>query len=96
MPAQRDDATADAAIISGAASADAASAESQNDAETAVLGEEPGWEGDGTTEIAPDDSEWCEVVEIDLTRSENVRRWWPFLRDRRIDSYNDILRRFID
>ena len=45
---------------------------------------------------APDDSEWCEVVEIDLTRSENVRRWWPFLRDRRIDSYNDILRRFID
>jgi len=58
MPAQRDDATADAAIISGAASADAASAESQNDAETAVLGEEPGWEGDGTTEIAPDDSEW--------------------------------------
>ena len=58
MPAQRDDATADAAIISGAAGADAASAESQNDAETAVLGEEPGWEGDGTTEIAPDDSEW--------------------------------------
>ena len=58
MPAQRDDATADVAIISGAASADAASAESQNDAETAVLGEEPGWEGDGTTEIAPDDSEW--------------------------------------
>jgi RNA polymerase sigma-54 factor len=58
MPAQRDDATADAAIISGAASADTASAEGQNDAETAVLGEEPGWEGDGTTEIAPDDSEW--------------------------------------
>jgi len=58
MPAQRDDATADAAIISGAAGADAASAEGQNDAETAVLGEEPGWEGDGTTEIAPDDSEW--------------------------------------
>ena len=58
MPAQRDDATADAAIISGAASADIASAEGQNDAETAVLGEEPGWEGDGTTEIAPDDSEW--------------------------------------
>lgn len=58
MPAQRDDATADAAIISGAASADTASAEGQNDAETSVLGEEPGWEGDGTTEIAPDDSEW--------------------------------------
>ena len=58
MPAQRDDATADAAIISGASGADAASVEGQNDAETAVLGEEPGWEGDGTTEIAPDDSEW--------------------------------------
>ena len=36
------------------------------------------------------------VVDIDLTRSENVRRWWPFLRDRRIDAYNDILRRYID
>ena len=58
MPAQRDDATADVAIISGAAGADVASAEGQNDAEATVLGEEPGWEGDGTTEIAPDDSEW--------------------------------------
>ncbi len=39
----------------------------------------------------------CEqVVEIDLGRSEQVRRWWPFLRDRRIDKYGDILRRFID
>lgn len=36
------------------------------------------------------------VVDIDLTRSENVRRWWPFLRDRRIDAYDDILRRYID
>ena len=27
------------------------------------------------------------VVEIDMERSENVRRWWPFLRDRRIDEY---------
>lgn len=36
------------------------------------------------------------IVEIDLERSENVRRWWPFLRDRRIDKYTDILRRFID
>ncbi|HNI76964.1 MAG TPA: RNA polymerase factor sigma-54, partial [Giesbergeria sp.] len=40
MPAQRDDATADAAIISGAAGADVVSAEGQNDAETSVLGEE--------------------------------------------------------
>lgn len=39
----------------------------------------------------------CEqVVEVDLARSEQVRRWWPFLRDRRIDKYTDILRRFVD
>ena len=39
----------------------------------------------------------CEkTVEIDLARSEQVRRWWPFLRDRRIDKYGDILRRFVD
>jgi RNA polymerase sigma-54 factor len=57
-PAQRDDASVDNAIISGATGADVASAEGQNDAETAVLGEEPGWEGDGTTDMAPDDSEW--------------------------------------
>lgn len=36
------------------------------------------------------------VVDIDLGRSEQVRRWWPFLRDRRIDAYGDITRRFID
>ena len=57
-PAQRDDASVDSAIVSGATSADAASVEGQNDAETSVLGEEPGWEGDGTTDMAPDDSEW--------------------------------------
>ena len=57
-PAQRDDAAADHAIVSGAVGADTASAEGQNDAETAVLGEEPGWEGDGSADMAPDDSEW--------------------------------------
>lgn len=36
------------------------------------------------------------IVEIDLNRSENVRRWWPFLRDRRIDEYGNIVKRFID
>lgn len=36
------------------------------------------------------------VVEVNLTRSENVRRWWPFLRDRRIDAYDEITKRFID
>lgn len=36
------------------------------------------------------------LVDIDLHRSENVRRWWPFLRDRRIDEYGDIVKRYID
>jgi N-carbamoylputrescine amidase len=36
------------------------------------------------------------VVDVDLERSENVRRWWPFLRDRRIDAYEDLTRRFRD
>lgn len=45
---------------------------------------------------APTDREVTEVIEIDLQRSEQVRRWWPFLRDRRIDAYNKITQRFID
>lgn len=36
-----------------------------------------------------------EIVEIDLDRSENVRCWWPFLRDRRIDAYDNLTRRFL-
>lgn len=36
------------------------------------------------------------VVEIDMNRSENVRRWWPFLRDRRIDEFGELTKRFID
>lgn len=36
------------------------------------------------------------VVDVDLTRSENVRRWWPFLRDRRIDAYADLTKRYRD
>lgn len=36
------------------------------------------------------------VVEINMERSENVRRWWPFLRDRRIDAYEGLTKRFID
>ena len=36
------------------------------------------------------------IVELDLDHSEQVRRWWPFFRDRRIDAYDDILHRFID
>lgn len=36
------------------------------------------------------------IVDIDLDHSENVRRWWPFLRDRRIDAYQEILKRYLD
>ena len=36
------------------------------------------------------------MVELDMTRSENVRRWWPFLRDRRIDAYADLSKRYRD
>ena len=36
------------------------------------------------------------VVEIDMNRSENVRRWWPFLRDRRIDEFEQLTRRSFD
>lgn len=45
---------------------------------------------------APTDQEVSIVVEVDMQRSEQVRRWWPFLRDRRIDAYKDITKRFID
>lgn len=45
---------------------------------------------------APDNEEASMVVEVDLTRSEQVRRWWPFLRDRRIDSYSGLTSRFLD
>jgi N-carbamoylputrescine amidase len=45
---------------------------------------------------ASTDEEESIIVSLDLDHSEQVRRWWPFLRDRRIDGYNDILKRFID
>ncbi len=46
--------------------------------------------------LAPSDTEESVIVNVDLDRSEQVRRWWPFLRDRRIDAYGDIIKRFID
>ena len=46
--------------------------------------------------LSPSDSEDVALVDIDLRRSEQVRRWWPFLRDRRIDAYADLTRRFRD
>lgn len=45
---------------------------------------------------AAEDQEEVAVIDVDLGHSEEVRRWWPFLRDRRIDQYGDIVRRFID
>ena len=42
------------------------------------------------------DKEENAVVEIDMQRSENVRRWWPFLRDRRIEEFGALSKRFID
>ncbi len=45
---------------------------------------------------SPSDREENAIVEMDLGRSENVRRWWPFLRDRRIDAYGGLTSRFLD
>ena len=45
---------------------------------------------------APSDKEIETIVEVDMERSEQVRRWWPFLRDRRIENYGGITKRFLD
>ncbi len=45
---------------------------------------------------ASKDEEECKVIEVDMQRCENVRRWWPFLRDRRIDEFGELTRRFRD
>lgn len=45
---------------------------------------------------ASKDEEENVVVEVDMKRNENVRRWWPFLRDRRIEEFAPLTRRFID
>ena len=45
---------------------------------------------------APADREDLQVIDIDMERSEQVRRWWPFLRDRRIEYYGDLDKRFLD
>lgn len=44
---------------------------------------------------APEE-EAMHIVEINRTRTENVRRWWPFFRDRRIDAYDELAKRWID
>ena len=45
---------------------------------------------------APNDTEDLQVIDVDMERSEQVRRWWPFLRDRRIECYGDLNKRFLD
>jgi N-carbamoylputrescine amidase len=45
---------------------------------------------------APESEEIIQIVEVDPARTENVRRWWPFFRDRRIDAYAEITKRWID
>jgi N-carbamoylputrescine amidase len=45
---------------------------------------------------ASDDEEESIIVEMDMDHPEQVRRWWPFLRDRRIDDYSEITKRYID
>jgi len=45
---------------------------------------------------APNETDDCHIQSVDMEHSEHVRRWWPFLRDRRIDKYDEITKRFID
>lgn len=45
---------------------------------------------------APDNEEATQIIEINKSRTESVRRWWPFFRDRRIDEYGGLTRRWID
>lgn len=54
-----------------------------------------GPQGEMLTEL-PLTEEATEIIDIDLKRCELVRRWWPFLRDRRIDHYDDLTRRYRD
>jgi len=54
-----------------------------------------GPQGEMLTEL-PLDEEATEIIDIDLKRCELVRRWWPFLRDRRIEHYDDLTRRYRD
>ncbi len=46
--------------------------------------------------MAPETQSCQTIVDIDTERTENVRRWWPFLRDRRIDAYDDLRSRYLD
>lgn len=46
--------------------------------------------------LCPEEAPEDVIVDIDLTRTENVRNWWPFLRDRRVEHYEDLKFRFLD
>lgn len=70
---------------------------------TGIEGEVQFWGGSFVTNAfgkvvyqAPHLEEQVEVVEVSLTQSDRYRTHWPFLRDRRIDSYDPILKRFLD
>lgn len=52
-----------------------------------------GPQGELLTELGTEPA--TQVVTIDLGRSERVRRWWPFLRDRRIDAFEDLTKRYL-
>ena len=54
-----------------------------------------GPQGEIIYEASADDEESI-IVEMDMVHSEQVRRWWPFLRDRHIEAYGEITKRFID
>jgi N-carbamoylputrescine amidase len=54
-----------------------------------------GPQGEFLAEAGQDEPEIL-MAEVDMARSEHVRRIWPFLRDRRIDAYGDLLRRYRD
>lgn len=53
-----------------------------------------GPQGELLTEFTNEQEE-VRVVEVDKNRSENVRRWWPFFRDRRIDAFDGLTKRFL-
>lgn len=45
--------------------------------------------------VFPNDKEEIRIIEVDKNRSEQVRRWWPFFRDRRIDAFEGLTKRFL-
>jgi N-carbamoylputrescine amidase len=54
-----------------------------------------GQQGEILAQCGANDDDIC-IAELDLARSESTRRTWPYLRDRRIDAYDGLLKRYID